>query len=114
MTDSSELTKGTTKMLILSVIANEALYGYQIIKAIKEKSSDTLKLGVGTIYPALHALEKNGYLVAEWIPQENVPDRKYYKLTTKGRLYLKTSLENWKAFASTINTITAEVKWSWG
>lgn len=102
---SKELIKGSTKGLVLAAIGDNEMYGYQIIKVIKERSSDALAFGEGSIYPALHALEKDGLVESKWLAQENLPDRKYYSLTDKGRSKLKLEVAEWKEFTEAVNGI---------
>lgn len=102
---SRELIKGSTKSLILAVLLEGELYGYQIVKAIREKSDDELAFGEGSIYPALHALEKDGYLTSRWMSQQDNPDRKYYVLTKKGHRVLKEHLKEWKEFSAAVNKV---------
>lgn len=104
MNISKELLKGTTKIMVLSVIDGRELYGYQIIKLLKEKSANVLKMGEGTIYPILHHLESEKYLSSRWEDMDNGMKRKYYSLTEKGKGLLKRSLEEWKDFTNIVNT----------
>lgn len=102
---STELMKGSTKNLILAVLAEGELYGYQIVKEIREKSGELLECGEGSIYPALHSLEQDRYLRSRWVTQENTPDRKYYSLTKKGKRALKEQVHEWRAFSGAVNKV---------
>lgn len=102
---SRELVKGSTKNVILAVLADGELYGYQIVKSIREKSDDALDFGEGSVYPALHALEKAGLLQSKWVKQDSGPDRKYYSLTRKGGRALKDNIAEWKEFSSAVNKV---------
>jgi DNA-binding PadR family transcriptional regulator len=102
---SSELIKGSTKNLILAVLNHEELYGYQVVKAISAHSNALLEFGEGSIYPALHSLEQAGYLTSRWVKQDNLPDRKYYRLTKKGERSLKTNLAEWSEFSNAVNQV---------
>lgn len=104
---SSELIKGSTKNIILSVLASEGeLYGYQIVKQIKRLSAEALEFGEGSIYPALHSLEKSGLVSSVWVNQENnAPARKYYQLTKKGRRALREGFKEWKSFTSAVDKV---------
>lgn len=106
---SRELIKGSTKNLALAVLAEGELYGYQIVKAIREKSGDMLEYGEGSIYPALHSLEKAGMLKAKWVAQESGPDRKYYTLTKKGKKALKDRVAEWKEFAGAVDKVLGDL-----
>lgn len=107
---SRELIKGSTKNLILAVLADGELYGYQIVKSIREKSGDALEYGEGSIYPALHSLEKSGLLKAKWVAQESGPDRKYYTLTKKGKKVLKDRVAEWKEFSGAVNKVLKDLQ----
>lgn len=104
---SSELIKGSTKNIILSVLANEGeLYGYQIVKSIRRVSAESLEFGEGSIYPALHSLEKAGFVSAHWVDQDNnAPARKYYQLTKKGGRALTAGIKEWKDFVSAVDKV---------
>ncbi len=80
----SELLRGTLTSLVLAVVEPGALYGYEIAKRIRERTDGLLHLKEGSLYPALHALEREGMLSAEWQAQEGGPNRKYYRLTRAG------------------------------
>lgn len=103
---SSELLKGSAKNLILATLSKHEMYGYEIIKAIRNQSEDLISLGEGSMYPALHELEKNGLLSSRWVQQENdAPDRKYYHLTKKGRVALGVAKKEWRLFSGAVNAI---------
>ena len=102
---SRELIKGSTKNLILAVIAEEELYGYQIVKSLRKKSNEAFEFGEGSVYPALHSLEKSGYLKSKWVPQEQGANRKYYSLTKKGAKELKKAMAEWKEFSTAVDTV---------
>ncbi len=102
---SSELLKGATKNLILSVLSEREMYGYEIVKTIREKSDDLLTLGEGSVYPALHELEKRQYLKSYWMEQEGVPDRKYYTITKKGKKAHQDAMKEWSLFQGAVNKV---------
>lgn len=106
---SKELIKGSTKNLILASLAEGELYGYQIVKEIHRLSGNALDMGEGTVYPTLHSLEKSGLLKSHWVNSENGRERKYYKLTRKGRLVLKTAMQEWKEFSGAIDSVFSNV-----
>ncbi len=107
---SSELIKGSTKSLVLSVLNEDDLYGYQIIKLINTKSENAFELGEGTIYPILHGLEKEKFVESYWKKQESAPDRKYYHITEKGKKGLKQSLSEWKDFTKAVDLVVKTVQ----
>jgi PadR family transcriptional regulator PadR len=102
---SKELIKGSTKNLILAVLSDDEMYGYQIVKSILARSGDELAFGEGTIYPALHSLEKAGMLKSHWVEQQSGPNRKYYTLTKKGRKQLTTAKQEWQDFSGAVNKV---------
>lgn len=103
---SSELLKGSAKNLILATLSKHEMYGYEIIKAIKNQSDDLISLGEGSIYPALHELEKKDLLTSRWVKQENdAPDRKYYHVTKKGKKALGIAKQEWQLFSGAVNAI---------
>lgn len=94
-----ELRRGSTKVLILSQLEGEPMYGYQIVKAIREKSGSYFDLSEGSAYPALHSLEEQGLIQGNW---RNVDgrSRKYYSLTSEGNKFLRKALEEWELFST--------------
>jgi PadR family transcriptional regulator PadR len=101
----SQLLKGTTDLLILSVLAEEELYGYQIAQRIRERSGDGLAPSEGTLYPALHRLEQRGALQASWGAGEAGPRRRYYQLTDVGRGMLAEARRDWDAYVSEVRAV---------
>lgn len=100
---SKELIKGSTKKLILAILAEGDLHGYHIIREIKRKSGEALEFGEGSIYPALHALEKEKLIEGYWEQQDGGHERKYYRITPKGRRALKSAVREWKEFTHAVN-----------
>lgn len=92
-------------MLILAVLREEELYGYRIIQRLQEKSADVLQAGEGSVYPILHAMEKNGYLKSRWAEEGNRPPRKYYRLTLKGQKALEKSSKTWHSYAQAVKSV---------
>lgn len=102
---SKELLKGSIRKLILSILSEGELYGYQISKEISRQSEDFLQFGEGSLYPALHALELDGFVKSKWVAQDKGPDRKYYHLTAKGQKELAREKEEWNAFSKAMNKV---------
>ncbi len=100
-----ELLKGSTESLLLCMISNESMYGYQIIKDLERKSKGYFLFKEGTLYPALHRLEKSGLLKGTWHRLPNGQERKYYLLTEKGQRALDERLETWRDFSMAVNLI---------
>lgn len=100
-----ELLKGSTESLLLCMISNQSMYGYQIIKDLEKRSKGYFQFKEGTLYPALHRLEKSGMLKGAWEKLPNGQVRKYYQLTEKGRKALDERLETWRDFSFAVNLI---------
>ena len=83
---SKELLKGSTALMVLRVIAEEDMYGYRIIREIEERSKNVFHMSEGSLYPILHAMEKDGLLESDRQISEIGKERKYYRITAKGRL----------------------------
>ena len=105
MTQNPDLVRGAIEPVILELISTGASYGYEIAKAVQEASGGALLAQEGTLYPALHRLEKRGYLRAVWKTSPEGRKRKHYHLTGEGRRYLESSRTEWAAFAKTVNRI---------
>jgi transcriptional regulator len=101
----SDLPQGTLDMLILQVVALEPAHGYAIAQRIRQISREAVQVPQGSLYPALHRLENREVLVAEWKQSETGRDAKYYRLTTKGRAYLKAETANWQRLSDAIRLI---------
>ncbi len=100
-----ELAKGSTGLLVLSVISEQEMYGYQIIQVISARSESVFNLNEGTLYPILHALEKEGCLSSYRAMSESGRERKYYRITPQGELWLKVHKEEWRTFSRAVNKI---------
>ncbi|HVX15635.1 MAG TPA: PadR family transcriptional regulator [Pirellulales bacterium] len=100
---NSDLLRGTLEPVLLEVIAAGTTYGYDIARAIQERSQGELLAQEGTLYPALHRLEKRGYLRAEWKISPEGRRRKHYRLTASGQRHLETLRQEWVAFSRTVN-----------
>ena len=100
-----ELKKGSIQLCLLAVISTGRKYGFQIIKELREMSSGYYDLKEGTLYPALHRLEKRGYLKSQWITQESGMPRKYYSLTKKGFKALTEVKDEWSTMVSSVNRV---------
>lgn len=89
------MMKGSTEILLLSIIEREDIYGYEIAKRLKEKSNDLYSMGEGTLYPALQRLEKRSLITSYWKDAESGGRRKYYSITDKGKKELSIKLNEW-------------------
>jgi len=95
-----QLMKGTTPLLVLTVLRDGELYGYEIAQQIRERSGDAFAPSEGSLYPALHALEADGALIATWRESDKGPRRRYYRITPKGRGLLAEHETEWAAFSA--------------
>jgi len=101
----SDLVQGTLDMLILKILALQALNGWAINQRLKQISSDVLGVSDGSLYPALHKLEHHGWIRAEWKSSENNRRAKYYSLTRLGRKQLEKETANWTRVSTAISGI---------
>ena len=110
MDQKSDLLQGTLDMLILKVVALEAIHGYGIAQRIRQISRDVLQVQQGSLYPALHRLEKRGWLKAKWGEAETGREAKFYELTAAGRKQLAAESANWDRLSQAVGLIlrTAE------
>jgi DNA-binding PadR family transcriptional regulator len=100
----SDLVGGQSDLLILAVLHGGPAHGYAIIEAIKARSHGRFDLPEGTIYPALHRLEKEGLLVSAWTPGERRP-RRTYELSAAGQRALADRREKWSRLAESVNAV---------
>jgi len=102
---NKELMKGSTSILILSLLENEDMYGYQITQALKKKSEEVFDLKEGTLYPMLHGLENETAIESYWFDADNGKRRKYYKITSVGRQLLKQKRSEWNTYTKAVNSV---------
>jgi len=100
-----ELAKGSTPLLILSLLSGEDMYGYRIIKELEIRSEFVFSLKEGTLYPILHSLEKEGMLKSYWLDAGTARKRKYYRITDKGIKLLKKDKEEWESYSNAVNKV---------
>ena len=104
-----ELLQGTLDLLILKTISLEPMNGWAIAKRIVQISNNVLQVQQGSLYPALHRLENQGWIKAEWKDSENNRRAKFYSLTAAGRKQLKYELDNWQRLSSAIGLVIETV-----
>jgi transcriptional regulator len=109
MSKSTDLVQGTLDLLILKTISLEPKHGWAIAKRIQQISRDALQIQQGSLYPALHRLEQQGWITGEWKETETGRMAKYYSLTRAGRTQMKRELETWTRLSSAINLVIQEV-----
>ncbi|HUI42153.1 MAG TPA: PadR family transcriptional regulator [Terriglobia bacterium] len=103
--EKSDLLQGTLDMLILKIVALGPVHGYGISRRIQQISKEVLRVQQGSLYPALHRLEKRGWLEAEWGASENGRQAKFYRLSAKGRRQLEREESNWNRLAGAVAEI---------
>jgi PadR family transcriptional regulator, regulatory protein PadR len=102
-----ELLKGSIALLILRLLSERDMYGYEIIQESARRTQDAFAFKAGTLYPALHQLHKRGLLRSEWRRGANGKQRKYYGLTAAGRRAAKRTQRDWQAFTEMVNAVLA-------
>ncbi|BDG82034.1 MULTISPECIES: PadR family transcriptional regulator [Bacillus] len=95
-----ELIKGSTVILVLTLLNERPMYGYELVKEMGSRSDHELQMKEGTLYPSLHKLERQGYISSYWEKQEKGPDRKYYRITEDGREILAERTKEWSVFSA--------------
>lgn len=100
-----ELLKGSTDSLLLSLINRQPMYGYQIIKELEKRSKGYFTFREGTLYPALHRLEKKGLIIGKWDRLASGQERRYYHITEKGQHALEEKITEWRGFSRAVNSI---------
>ncbi len=105
MPKPSDLLQGTLDLLILKTLAREPLHGWAIAKRIQVLSDAVLAVGQGSLYPALHRLENQGWIAAEWKSTELGRDAKFYSLTREGKKQLERELESWARLSSAVGLL---------
>jgi PadR family transcriptional regulator, regulatory protein PadR len=101
----TDLVQGTLDLLILKTISLEPMNGWAIAKRIVQVSGDVLRVQQGSLYPALHRLEHQGWIKSEWSESENNRRAKLYSLTAAGRKRLKSELDNWYRLSNAIGLV---------
>jgi len=100
-----DLVQGTLDLVILKLLALEPLHGWAIGQRLTQLSSDVLQVSDGSLYPALHKLEREGWITAEWRPTENNRRAKFYSLTRPGRKRLEQEVSEWQRLSAAISQI---------
>lgn len=105
MSKPTDLVQGTLNLLILKIVALEPQNGWAIGQRLRQISGDVLQVSDGSLYPALHKLEQEGWIAAEWKASENNRRAKFYSLTKPGRKYLEKETESWDRLSQAISTV---------
>ncbi len=105
MSKPQDLVQGTLDLLILKIVALESLNGWAIGQRLKQVSNDVLQVSDGSLYPALHKLEHEGWITAEWRSSVNNRRAKFYALTRPGRRHLEREAAHWKRISGAISHV---------
>ena len=104
----SDLVQGTLDLLILRTIQLEPMHGWAIAKRIQQVSREVLQVQQGSLYPALHRLEQQGWIKSKWAESETGRQAKFYTLTAAGRTQLEAETANWNRLSAAINMVVSE------
>jgi PadR family transcriptional regulator, regulatory protein PadR len=105
MSSRIELPQGTLDLLILRSVSNEPLHGWAISERLQQVSGDALRVQQGSLYPALHRLERKGWIAASWGTSENNRKAKYYELTKAGRKQLEVEQDAWEKLTAAVASV---------
>lgn len=108
MSIDKSLISGSTSMLLLRLLEDKDMYGYEMIETLESKSNHVFTLKAGTLYPLLHSLEGKNYLTS-YESEVNGKQRKYYSLTKDGRKYLRSRKEEWQEYQTAVLNVLWEV-----
>lgn len=100
-----ELLKGSTDSLLLTLINRQPMYGYQIIRELGKRSKGYFSFREGTLYPALHRLEKRELIIGSWERLAMGQERRYYHITEKGQRALEEKVREWRGFSTAVNSV---------
>jgi PadR family transcriptional regulator, regulatory protein PadR len=109
MSKPTDLVQGTLDLLILKTVALEPMHGWAVAQRIRQVSGNVLQVNQGALYPALHRLEQQGWIKAEWGESENNRRAKYYSLTKAGKKYLQHEQANWERLSTAIGLVLKTV-----
>ena len=105
MSKPNDLVQGTLDLLLLKILALQPLHAWAVSQRLKQVSGDVLQVSDGSLYPALHKLEQEGWIEAEWKVTENGRKAKFYSLTPPGRRFLKREAAQWERLSSAISGV---------
>jgi PadR family transcriptional regulator PadR len=104
--DNRELKKGSTELLLLSLVEHEPRHGYDLARLIESRSKGVVRMHVASLYPLLYRLEKKRWIEGRWVEKAGQRRRRYYRLTEKGTEVLEAQRKSWREFVAAINRIT--------
>src|ERR687895_641724 len=105
MPDDRELKKGSTELVILSLLEHAPRHGYDLSKLIESRSRGVMRLHVASLYPLLYRLEGRGWIEGRWVEKAGQRRRRYYRLTAEGRTVLAAQRRSWRAFVQAMNRL---------
>lgn len=105
MSKPPDLVQGTLDLLVLKILALQPLHGWALSQRLKQVSGDVLQVSDGSLYPALHKLEQQGWIQSEWKPTENNRRAKFYSLTRLGKQHLEQEAANWERISTAISDV---------
>jgi PadR family transcriptional regulator PadR len=105
VSDQTDVLQGTLDLLILRTIALDAMHGWAIAQRIQQISDDLLRVQQGSLYPALHRLEHQGWITADWGTSDNNRRARFYSLTKAGRMQLATEVRKWERLSAGVNLV---------
>jgi PadR family transcriptional regulator, regulatory protein PadR len=105
MSKPSDLVQGTLDLLVLKILTLQPLHGWALSQRLKQVSGEVLQVSDGSLYPALHKLEQQGWIKSEWKPTENNRRAKFYSLTRPGRRHLEKEAANWERISTAISSV---------
>ena len=105
---NTELVGSTVELLVLKLLAERTMYGYEIIQIVNERTEGAFNWKEGTLYPVLHRLEGQGYLVTEWRTGDTGKKRKEYQLTRNGLSHAEGKIVEWNTFSRSVNAVLSQ------
>jgi PadR family transcriptional regulator, regulatory protein PadR len=105
VSDQTDLIQGTLDLLIMRTVALEPIHGWAIAQRIQQISNELLRVQQGSLYPALHRLEEQGWITAEWGASDNNRRARFYSLTRAGRKQLATEVSKWERLSAGVNLV---------
>lgn len=102
---NTELVGSTVELLVLKLLSERAMYGYEIIQIVNDRTDGAFNWKEGTLYPVLHRLENQGFLDTEWQTGDTGKKRKYYQLTRKGLSHAENKVAEWSTFTRSVNAV---------
>lgn len=105
MSDDRELKKGSTELVILSLLQHEPRHGYDLSKLIESRSRGVMRLHVASLYPLLYRLEGRGWIEGRWVEKAGQRRRRYYRLTAEGKTVLAAQRRSWREFVQAMNRL---------